>query len=173
MIFPARTFAGLRKYWKLLFIAVCSLSIAMALMVLSLSVTNTLLLLPPAGKEPDRLVMIYLRTTGENIGQVSYPDYEYYRGNNHVFTDVSATSNSVGVATDFKGTSVFNRAVSDNYFSVLGIRPYLGRFFSPGEDRSKHVAVLTYQCWKRLGADPNIIGKEIQSDTVIGVAPPE
>ncbi len=54
---------------------------------------------------------------------------------------------------------VINRPVSDNYFSVLGIRPYLGRFFSPGDDQTKEsVAVMTYSCWKRLGADPNIAG---------------
>lgn len=173
MIYPSRTFRGLKKHWKLVLIALFSLSIAMALGVLSLSVSNTLLLLPPAGGQPDQLVMIYSRSPDENLGQVSYPDYEYYRRNNHVFTDMAAVPNSIGVATDFNGVSVMNRAVSDNYFSVLGIRPYLGRFFSSGDERTKDIAVLTYTCWKRLGADPNIIGKKIQANTIIGVAPPE
>ena len=154
-------------------IAVVSLSIAMALAVVSLSVSNTLLLLPPAGHKPDRLVMIYSRGPGEDIGQVSYPDYEYYRRNNHVFTDIAAEPVLLGVATDFNGLSVMSRAVSDNYFAVLEIRPYLGRFFSPGDDKTKDVAVLTYACWKRLGGDPNIIGKRVQGNTIVGVAPPE
>src|SRR5262249_12001294 len=173
MKFRMHIFRGLGRHWKLVLIAVSSLSIAMALGILSLSVSNTLLLLPPAGEQPDRLVRIYSRAPGENIGEVSYPDYEYYRQNNHVFTDVAAEPTTVGVSTDFNGISVMNRPVSDTYFSVLGIRPYLGRFFSAGDDRAKDLAVLTYQCWKRLGGDPNIIGKKVQSNTIIGVAPPE
>src|SRR3954453_14643857 len=48
--------AMLRKHWKLTAIAVFSLSIAMALGVIALSVSNTVLLLPPAAAEPGRLV---------------------------------------------------------------------------------------------------------------------
>jgi predicted permease len=66
-----------------------------------------------------------------------------------------------------------NRPVSDNYFSVLGVRPYLGRLFSPGDDKTKDIAVLTYTCWKRLGADPNIVGKKVVGNTIIGVTPPD
>ena len=65
---------------------------------------------------------------------------------------------------------MLNWAVSDNYFSVLGVRPYLGRFFSPGDDKTKDVGVLTYIGWKRLGADPAIIGKKVVGHTIIGVA---
>ena len=44
----------------------------------------------------------------------------------------------------------------------MGLRPYLGRLFAPGDDSvAKPVAVMTYSCWKRLGSDPNISGKEI------------
>jgi putative ABC transport system permease protein len=53
----------LLKHWKLTAIAVFSLSIAMALGVISLSVSNTFLLLPPAAAEPDRLVVA--RTKGD------------------------------------------------------------------------------------------------------------
>ena len=82
-MFPAlRSVRILRKHWKLTAIAVFSLSVAMALGVLSLSVSNTFLLLPPAAPEPDRLVMIYSRSTGEAARPVSYPDYKCYRENN-------------------------------------------------------------------------------------------
>ena len=69
---------------------------------------------------------------------------------------------------------VVSRPVSDNYFAVLGIRPYLGRFFSPGDDQTKEpVAVMTYSCWKRLGADPGIAGKTVAGSTILGVTPRE
>jgi putative ABC transport system permease protein len=167
----------LLKHWKLTAIAVFSLSIAMALGVLSLSVSNTFLLLPPAASEPDRLVKIYSRTPTEAISAVSYPDYKYYRENNRVFTDIAAAPNSIQVSTNNDGKreiKVVARPVSENYFAVMGLRPYLGRLFAPGDDSvAKPVAVMTYSCWKRLGADPNISGKEIAGYTIVGVAPRE
>jgi predicted permease len=172
-----RSTRTLLKHWKLTAIAVFSLSIAMALGVISLSVSNTFLLLPPAAPEPDRLVKIYTRTPAEAIGGVSYPDYKYYRENNHVFTDIAAAPNSIQVSANFDGgreIKVVSRPVSDNYFAVMGLRPYLGRLFAPGDDSvAKQVAVMTYSCWKRLGADPNIVGKEVTGHTIVGVAPRE
>jgi len=71
----------LKRHWTLSAVAVFSLSIAMALGILSLSFTNTFFILAPAGVDPDRLVMLHSRSPGEEIGQVSYPDYKYYREN--------------------------------------------------------------------------------------------
>jgi predicted permease len=167
----------LRKHWKLTAIAVFSLSIAMALGVVCLSISNTLLLLPPAAPEPDRLVKIYTRTPSESVDSVSYPDYKYYREHNQVFTDIAALPNSIQVNSSNDGKreiKVVGRPVSENYFAVMGLRPHLGRLFAPGDDFvAKPVAVLTYVCWQRLGADPNIVGREIAGYTVVGVAPKE
>jgi putative ABC transport system permease protein len=177
MIFILRQIRVLQRHWKLAAVAVFSLSIAMALGILSLSITNTFLLLPPTAAAPDRLVMIHGRTPGEQIGQISYPDYKYYRENNHVFTDIAATPNSIHVNFNFEGdreVKVVARPVSDNYFTLLRIRPYLGNFFSPGDDNAKSpIAVMTYACWKRLGSDPRIVGKTITRYTIIGVTPRE
>jgi len=167
----------LKRHWTLSAVAVFSLSIAMALGILSLSITNTFFILAHAGVDPDRLVMLHSRSPVEDIGQVSYPDYKYYRENNHVFADIAAAPNSVGVSTNFdkdRELKVISRPVSDNYFEVLGLRPYLGRLFAPGDDNSPTpIAVMTYSCWRRLGADPNIVGKTVISSTIIGVAPKE
>jgi len=121
--------------------------------------------------------MIYSRTPTEPIAEVSYPDYKYYRENNHVFTDIAAVPNSIQVSEDFEADreiKLVGRPVSDNYFAVMGLRPHLGRLFAPGDDSvAKPVAVMSYSCWKRLGADPNIVGKEITGITIVGVAPRE
>jgi hypothetical protein len=69
---------------------------------------------------------------------------------------------------------VISRPVSDNYFSVLGIKPFLGRMFVDGDDRADPpVAVMTYACWNRLGSDPDIVGRQIAQHTIVGVAPRE
>jgi predicted permease len=176
MFATLRSVRTLRRHWKFTAISTFSLSIAMALGIVGLSVSNTILILPPAAPEPNRLVMIHTRSAGNAIDQVSYPDYKYYRDNNHIFTDVAAAPNSIGLNDDvnFEGrdVKVITRPLSDNYFAVLGIRPYLGRLFSRGDDESKtRIAVMTWSCWKRLGSDPNIVGKVLAKHTIVGVTP--
>src|SRR5271154_2659726 len=176
MIAALRSVGMPGRYWKQTAIFVFSLSIAMALGVLGLSVSNALLILPPAAPAPDRLVTMYGRTPGKAVDQVSYPDYQYYRDHNHVFTDVAAAPDSIGLNDDFnfegRDVKVITRPVSDNYFAVMGIRPYLGSLFSRGDDESKaHIAVMTWSCWKRLGSDPHIVGKVLAKHTIIGVTP--
>jgi predicted permease len=175
MLHILRPVGILRKQWKLSIAAIFSLSVALMLGVVALSIGNTFLFLPPAGADPGRLVMIYAENPREDSGHISYPDYEYFRKNNHVFTDVAASPNSIGVqeSMDSNGdVKLVSRPVSANYLSVLGIRPYLGQFFSPDDDTTKaKIAVLTYSGWKRLGSDPNIVGKMVADHTIIGVTP--
>jgi predicted permease len=155
----------------------------MALGIICLTVSNTSLLVGPAGVATDHLVTLYLRSLGKNIDHISYLDYQYYRENNHVFTDMAALPEEVGVIRVGFGApgqsqkslvTVTDNSVSDNYFSVLGLNPYLGRFFAASDHKSgSGVAVMTYSCWRRLGSDPHIVGKVVGPLSIIGVAPKE
>jgi hypothetical protein len=87
----------LRKHWKLTVVAVVSLTVAMAMGVLCLSLSNTFLLQAPAAPQPDRLVMIHGRSAATAVDQISYPDYQYLRDHNHVFTDIAADPNSISL----------------------------------------------------------------------------
>ena len=63
-----------------------------------------------------------------------------------------------------------------NYFDVLGVRPIKGRTFLPNEEEGADVAVIAENFWrKRLGSDPNVIGRSITLDgiahTIVGVVP--
>lgn len=167
------------KHWKLTSIAVFSLAIAMAAGAVGFSVFNTLLLRPPAVLAPKQLVSVYTTTPTEEFSGTNYNDYKYYRDNNHEFSDVMAFPYSIAVRPiSYEGRikSGLMNAVSDNYFSVLGVQPILGRLFTRGEDdKPSALAVLSYSYWKWLGADPNIVGKTVTVDrvplTIIGVAP--
>jgi predicted permease len=169
----------LRKHWKLTSIAIFSLAIAMAAGAVGFSVFNTLLLRPPAVLAPQQLVSVYTTTPTEEFSGTNYDDYKFYRDNNHVFLDVLAFPYSVSVrpiAYEGRVKSGLTNAVSDNYFSVLGVQPILGRLFTRGEDdKPSALAVLSYSYWKWLGADPHIVGKTITIDrvrlTIIGIAP--
>ena len=93
---------ALGRQWKLTAISAVSISVAMALGILALSVLNTILILPPAAPAPDRLVTMYTRANGSAIDQVSYPDWKYYSEHNHVFTGIAAAPNSINVSRRHK-----------------------------------------------------------------------
>ncbi|MGC2270178.1 MAG: ABC transporter permease, partial [Candidatus Acidiferrales bacterium] len=169
----------LSKNWRLTSLAVCSLGVAMAVSVIGLSVWNTVLLRPPTAADPGRLVTIYTRSPTGAFEDVSYPDYQCYRDNNQVFSGIAAFPNSISKLNMSFGkrneVGTMN-TLSDNYFTVMGIRPMLGRLFVRGDDDKKSPsAVLSYSCWKRWGADPEITGKTLtlrrHTLTIIGVAP--
>src|SRR3954471_5782821 len=95
-----RVLRTLSRQWQLATVATFSLTIGMALGILALSAANTMLLLPLAAPRPDRLVTIYSRGAENGVDQISYPDLEYYRANNHVFTGIAASPNSVSLSID-------------------------------------------------------------------------
>ena len=170
-----RSVRALSRHWTLTLISAFSLSIAMALGIVALSVSNTFLFLPAPGRDPGRLVTIHYHAPGDPTEQPSYVDYQYLRQHNHVFTDIAGAPNSIGLIDDFNfeggDVKLSIRPVSENYFAVLGTRPFLGRLLAPGDDRSKtSIAVMTYSCWRRLGSDRNIVGKVIGGNTIVGVA---
>ena len=169
----------LQKNWKLASIAAFSLSVAMALSVAGLSVFNGMMLRPPVATAPERLVAIYTASPTSEFDGVSYPDYKYYRDSNHSFSAVAAFPNGMSLRhmthgdRDETGTV---EAASDNYFSVMGIPPFLGQLFTSGDDEKKTPsAVLSYSCWKRWGSDPEIVGKTVvvngQTLVIQGVTP--
>jgi predicted permease len=172
-------FRVLLKNWRLTSLAAFSLGVAMAICVAGLSVFNAVLLRPPAATAPDRLVTVYTRSPAGEFENVSYLDYQYYRDNNRVFSGVAAYPYSVSkfdMTFGNRDESATINAVSDNYFTVLGIQPAIGRMFGRGDDDKKTpAAVLSYSRWKRWGADPEIIGKTLTLRThvltIVGVAP--
>ena len=162
-----RSLRILRKNWKLGAIAILSLSVAMAIQVICLGISNTTLLIPPAGEKPNRLVTIYEQATGKGLDHSSYTDFEYYRDNNHVFAGVAALAEEITAGRMTYGSPsqtqkplvvVTSNPVSENYFSVIGLKPFLGRLFEGGDKNPKSpIAVVTYSCWKRLGSDRDIV----------------
>ena len=167
----------LLKNWKLAGVAVFSLAVAMALGIAGISISNFILLRPPAAADPGRLVTIYHRSPESAAERISYPAYKYYRDGTHTFADIAAYPTFLSKTWMEGRGEALVEPVSDNYFSVMGMRPVLGRLFARGDDDKRlDIAVLTYACWKRWGADPNIVGKTLPLNagvTIVGVAPKE
>jgi predicted permease len=118
---------------------------------------------------------------GDGSGFQSYANYLDLRDHNHSFDDLAAF-NMVFVGLD-KGNdpaAASGFSATGNYFDVLGIHPFLGRFFHASDEHGPNSApylVLTYAFWhSRFQDDRGVIGRVVQLDkhpyTIIGVAPP-
>lgn len=170
----------LAKHWKMTVVAVVSLAIAFAASVAGLSLFNALLLRPPAAAAPGELLTVYSSIPSHGPDQLSFKEYRYYREHNHVFSRLAAFNYGINLLSLSYGNSrlqAVTATVSENYFEVLGVHPAMGRLLSGDDSALKAEVVLSYSCWKRLGADPEIVGKTLKlrgHDAVIaGVAPEE
>lgn len=165
-------------------IVVFTMAIAIGLNTTVFAAVESLLLRPlPGAAAPDRLVQLYRTGAGMPWGSNSVPHYQDVRERtSDVFDGVAAWSfASYSMTTGDRTRRLPGQIVSANYFTTLGVRPALGRFFLPAEDstRGAHpVVVLGYSSWRGMfGGDPGVIGRSIflngQSLQVVGVAPPE
>ncbi len=141
------------------------------------SMVNTLLLKDLPVRDPKHL---YVLNTG---GSVSLPDYQdFVSRSGQIFEGLAAHSLfpvPANVHASRSAQRIWGLVVTGNYFSLLGVRPAMGRTFVPSEDEVKGrnpVLVLGYGLWQNLGSDPAIVGKTVNLSgmpyTVIGVAPP-
>src|SRR3569833_261596 len=110
----------------------------------------------------------------------SYLDYRDLRERNHSFTGMLAYHHDwLTLTGSGMPERIYVANVSSFFFDVLGIKPFLGRFFLSGEEAREGGArfvVLSNSLWKiNFGGDPAIVGKPIelarQSGTIIGGAP--
>ena len=113
---------------------------------------------------------------------LSFPDFRDYRADTTVFASLAAyASRVVELNTDRGADRIWIDDATANYFSVLGLRPLLGRTFEPDEDRgalAHPVLVLTYTAWQaHFAGDSGVVGRAVRINghpvTVIGVMPPE
>ena len=111
----------------------------------------------------------------------SYAMYQDLRDRNDRFSGVITRGGAqMNVSYADQNERVRGELVSGNFFDVLGVRPWAGRFFNQEDDRipgANPVAVISYGFWeRRFGKDPGIIGKIILVNehplTVLGVTPP-
>ncbi len=161
-------------------VAVITLALGIGASTAIFSVVNAALLRDLPYKSPDRLYHIWEVTPQKEFAQreFSYPDYQDYQ-QNQAFEGIAAYTGGSGIMSGRgEPERVFAPAASANFFSVLGVEPFLGRTFQPGEDKqgAPRVTVLTYGMWqRRFGGDPNIVGQSLTINgdpyTVVGVLP--
>jgi predicted permease len=144
------------------------------------SVINAVLIRSLPFAEADRLVMIW-ETHPEIRGPIgTYPDFLDWRAQAQSFQGMAAFSNKRYRKAELTGQSGTVEAqgalITYDLFSLLGLKPMLGRNFLPEEEQpvNNRVMILSQALWRRgFTSDPGIIGKSLQlngaSFTVVGV----
>ena len=149
------------------------------------SVINSTLLRPLPFPASGRLVLVWetFRKGPDNRNIVSAPNFWDFRRQSWSFEDMAIFDSagrgySLGARNAEQAEQVSGLRVSAGFFSVLGVKPLLGRTFRPEEETlgRDHEVVLSYGLWKRrYGGDVSIVGRAIRIDgadfTVAGVMP--
>jgi len=168
-------------------VAVLSIAIGVGANAAMFSVADGLVLRPLQVPRPNDVLGIngIAPRTGDAFltnRLFSHPDYRDLRQQAQSFTGVLAYNvliTSFAKQPNEPAQSKLGFAVSGNFFDVLEVRPALGRFFLPDEDRvpgRDAVVVLSHSTWAdQFGSDPTVIDRRIRLGgldfTVIGVAP--
>ncbi|MCI0392625.1 MAG: ABC transporter permease [Acidobacteria bacterium] len=173
-------------------VAVLTLALGIGANTAVFSLINALLLRALPVANPHELVVISPRGQGFKGGpaSITFPMYRDMRARQEVFTDILATDTGANAfrltIPDGTGTveldNIQTSLVTANYWSVLGVQPALGRFFTEDEDRNPNssetagsLAVLSYSFWERqFGRDPAVLDRTVIVNRspcrVIGVA---
>src|SRR5438094_4599878 len=172
-------FRKLRQSPAFTSIAIITLALGIGLNTAIFSLINDLFLRGLPFKEPERLVHMYSNARERNLLElaVSVPRFQHFRASQKIF-DGFGGENSLPFTVTGLGDPVqlFGGKVTSNYFDVLGVQPIRGRNFLPEEEETADVAMVTENFWqKRMGGDPNVIGRSITLDgvphTIVGVLP--
>jgi predicted permease len=172
-------FRKLRQSPAFTAIAVITLALGIGLNTAIFSLINDLFLRGLPFKEPSRVVHLYSGDKTRDLIDlpVSAPRYQHFRDGQTLFDGFAAENFFLFTLTGLGDpVQVFGGRLTSNYFDVLGVRPILGRNFLPNEEEGADIAVVTRNFWqKRLGGDPNVIGRSIALDgtahTIVGVLP--
>jgi predicted permease len=167
----------LRKSPGFTLAAVVTLALGIGANVVVFSVLDELVLRPlnvPNGKN------LYQVEQGDGYPSESYPDYVDLRDRNRSFDGLIAYEiSAAGLDSDGRAVPAFIYTASGNYFDVLGIQPYLGRFFHASDEHGPNSApyiVLSYDYWKgHFAGDRSVVGRMVRVNkydfTILGVAP--
>src|ERR1700686_626359 len=160
-------------------VVVATLALGIGANVALFSVVNGVLLNPLPFPQADQPVTLDQSKPHFETGAIPYPNFRDWQKENQTF---SAMAISRGYGFSLIGTGeterINARFVSADFFSVLGVKPALGRTFLSGEDENgaAPVALISENLWQRkFGAAPDVLQKGITLDdksyAIVGVIP--
>jgi putative ABC transport system permease protein len=162
---------------------VLSLAIAIGATTAIFTLLNGVVLKALPFEDPGKLVILWEKPSKQYsvFWDVSGPNYKDWAERNDVFDGLSASTKAVEATLigDQGADRITVRNVSRNFFSILRIKPRLGRWFVEDDfgTEERSVAIIGDALWKRYFASRHdVVGQKItvnrQVYSIIGVAPP-
>jgi predicted permease len=145
------------------------------------SLVDAILLRPLPYAQPNRLAVLWERNDARTVAHnvVSVSTFETWRSSSRSFSAMHAIIPNPVTLDGEPAEHIVGTAVTPGYFTMLGVRPQIGRDFTADEEANggAPVVLLSDGLWRtRFGARRDIVGSTISMDgrpyTVIGVMPP-
>ena len=180
----------LKKTPAVTLVCVATLGLAIGVNAAIFSLVNWLLLRPLPVPQPEQLTFLAYPRDAQHFDEFfSWTEVQQLRSSGEsVFSESSAlmlggvAGGAVrdGLSVDGHTEKIEPVYVSGSFFSMLGIKPYLGRLLLPNEGDvagADPVMVLSYRYWEtRFGGDRTVVGKQALLDgkpvTIVGITPP-
>ena len=163
-------------------LAIVTLALGIGVNSAIFALVNGVVLRPMIPLRANEVVGIFTarQNASHDYRQFSHTEYRDLRENgSDLFVDLAALEFGVaGIGRDHEMRRSFAFLTSENFFSLMGVQPVRGRFYTAEECRPNAnipVVVASYAFWKRMGGRNDFIGSNLQINgrpyTVIGVTP--
>ena len=144
------------------------------------SIVNSVLIQPLPYERSEELVYIFGAFKGGDQASISPPDFLDYRERQTLFSSLAARTvfGSAVISGRDRPERVPASIATANFFSTLGVQPFLGRAFRADEEQGAHdVAIISHGLWQqRFGENPSVVGTSVTIDgrphIIVGVLPP-
>jgi predicted permease len=162
-------------------VAILTLALGVGANTAIFSVVEGVLLAPLPYAQPDRLVMVWEWNLHlKQVKEPSYPNFVDWQRDAGSFQEMAGYKwHFYGLSNPGTPEHVPSMEVSSGFFTMLGVKPALGREFSAQEDKrgGAPVAIISDRLWKdKFAGSPNALGKPVTLNeieyTIVGVLPP-
>lgn len=163
-------------------IAAVTLALGIGASTAIFSAVDAVLLRPFPYRQAQRLVSVWCSVPAKGVPKMgcALPDLRAIAARNHSFEGIANYFFRDINITNGRPERISGFYVTSNLFRLLGVRPAIGRTFSPWEEifGKNHVVVLSDSLWRdRFGGKSGAIGEAVRLNgelyTVIGVMPPD
>jgi putative ABC transport system permease protein len=169
----------LRKSPAFFAVAVITLALGIGATVAAFSVVNSVLLRPFGFSNSEKLLWIYSQRPDNPRANFSLPEYCDYRDQNTLFDGLAAIASfNPGLSDSGEPERVQGVKMTANAFTILGLRPLIGRTLIADDDKNgaEPVVLLSYGVWaRRYAKNPDVVGRPVnvngESRQIIGVLP--
>jgi predicted permease len=160
-------------------VAILTLTLGIGANTAIFSVVNGVLFRPLPYPHPEQLVGMHESKPNFATGSISYPNFLDWQKDNTTFSGMAISRGLLFNLTGHgEAEQLRTRAITSDFFAVVGINPVIGRTFSAAEEKigAAPIALISEGLWRRkFNGSPDALGQTLTLDgggyTIVGVIP--